>query len=216
MASHDSRYNIQEMLEEELLEKPTPEIKILNAAIAQFSEKGFHATKTKDIASLAGVAEGTIFRYFKTKEDILLRLYPLAIKIIMPKMVKDLTQKILKQEHLTAESLATFIISDRLSMLEANRKLLLAILPELMYRRELHQVVKEHLYIPIQTTLIQFSERVLDASYNITPKQFAQFVMSTLIGFALQGYLMATEVTAPISSKEIETYVTSMSHNWHV
>ncbi|MFL7790868.1 MAG: helix-turn-helix domain-containing protein, partial [Anaerolineae bacterium] len=37
---------------------------ILDAAAAVFAEKGFHRTTTKEIASRAGIAEGTIYNYF--------------------------------------------------------------------------------------------------------------------------------------------------------
>lgn len=41
--------------------------KIVAAAIESFAEKGYSATSTKEIAQKAGVAEGTIFRHYKTK-----------------------------------------------------------------------------------------------------------------------------------------------------
>jgi AcrR family transcriptional regulator len=44
--------------------------KILAAALALFQKRGFEGTTTKAIARKAGLAEGTIFNYFKTKEDI--------------------------------------------------------------------------------------------------------------------------------------------------
>lgn len=47
---------------------------ILEAAGRVFAEKGFHGATTAEIAREAGVAEGTIFRYFKTKKDILISL----------------------------------------------------------------------------------------------------------------------------------------------
>jgi AcrR family transcriptional regulator len=43
---------------------------ILNAASALFSRKGFHRTTTKEITRKAGIAEGTLFNYFPTKEDL--------------------------------------------------------------------------------------------------------------------------------------------------
>ena len=46
-------------------------MKIDEAAVMLFAEKGFANTSTKDIASKAGVAEGTIFKHFKTKDDLL-------------------------------------------------------------------------------------------------------------------------------------------------
>ena len=47
------------------------QINILSAAIELFSEKGYEATATSEIAKKAKVAEGTIFRYYKTKKDLL-------------------------------------------------------------------------------------------------------------------------------------------------
>src|SRR5687767_9372770 len=40
------------------------------AAEAVFAEKGFAATKMTDIAERAGVAEGTLYNYFPSKEEI--------------------------------------------------------------------------------------------------------------------------------------------------
>ncbi|MEJ8554005.1 TetR/AcrR family transcriptional regulator [Tepidibacter sp. Z1-5] len=45
--------------------------KIFNAALEVFAKKGFSAATTAEIAEEAGVAQGTIFRYYKTKKDIL-------------------------------------------------------------------------------------------------------------------------------------------------
>ncbi len=45
--------------------------KIFNAALKVFGKKGFSAATTAEIAEEAGVAQGTIFRYYKTKKDIL-------------------------------------------------------------------------------------------------------------------------------------------------
>ncbi|MCX8062725.1 MAG: TetR/AcrR family transcriptional regulator [Anaerolineales bacterium] len=47
-------------------------IQILDAAARVFAEKGFHAATTKEIAEAADVAEGTIYNYFESKEDLLL------------------------------------------------------------------------------------------------------------------------------------------------
>lgn len=43
---------------------------ILAAAIAVFSEKGFSAARLEDVAERAGVAKGTIYLYFATKEEL--------------------------------------------------------------------------------------------------------------------------------------------------
>jgi TetR/AcrR family transcriptional regulator, fatty acid metabolism regulator protein len=46
--------------------------RILDAAIAVIAEKGFHNSRVSDIADRADVADGTIYLYFKSKEQILM------------------------------------------------------------------------------------------------------------------------------------------------
>lgn len=49
--------------------------KILDASLRLFVEFGFHGTPTSKIAQEAGVANGTLFHYFSTKEDLIIDLY---------------------------------------------------------------------------------------------------------------------------------------------
>jgi TetR/AcrR family fatty acid metabolism transcriptional regulator len=48
---------------------------ILEAAIEVFAEKGFHHARISDIARRAGVADGTIYLYFRNKDDVLLTIF---------------------------------------------------------------------------------------------------------------------------------------------
>lgn len=48
---------------------------ILNAALRLFVEAGFHGTPTSRIAKEAGVANGTLFHYYKTKDELIVALY---------------------------------------------------------------------------------------------------------------------------------------------
>ncbi|MCI0372277.1 MAG: TetR family transcriptional regulator [candidate division NC10 bacterium] len=49
--------------------------RILQAAVKVFARKGYFAARVSEIAKKAGVADGTIYLYFKSKEDILVRLF---------------------------------------------------------------------------------------------------------------------------------------------
>ena len=49
--------------------------RILRAAIEVFARKGFYATRVSEIAEAAGVADGTIYLYFKNKDDVLISLF---------------------------------------------------------------------------------------------------------------------------------------------
>ncbi|MDI4646694.1 TetR/AcrR family transcriptional regulator [Cohnella hashimotonis] len=48
---------------------------ILDAAVKVFAEHGYHGSQISKIAKEAGVADGTIYLYFKNKEDILVSLF---------------------------------------------------------------------------------------------------------------------------------------------
>lgn len=48
---------------------------ILRAALELFTEKGIHATTTKDIARRAGVSEGALYRHFQSKQELAEDLY---------------------------------------------------------------------------------------------------------------------------------------------
>jgi AcrR family transcriptional regulator len=67
--------------------------KILESAIEIFAEKGYSATSTSEIAKKAGVAEGTIFRHYKTKKELLLSIVaPTMAKLVAPFVIKDLNK----------------------------------------------------------------------------------------------------------------------------
>src|SRR2546422_10003684 len=61
------------------LKKETTKSRIVAAALMLFRVKGFDATTTKAIAAKARVAEGTVFNYFPTKEDIALHFFELEV-----------------------------------------------------------------------------------------------------------------------------------------
>lgn len=48
---------------------------ILNAALKTFVARGYHDTKVSEIAAHASVAEGTLYNYFASKEELLLALF---------------------------------------------------------------------------------------------------------------------------------------------
>ena len=43
---------------------------ILAAALASFAERGFAATRLEDVAARAGISKGTLYLYFKGKEEL--------------------------------------------------------------------------------------------------------------------------------------------------
>jgi AcrR family transcriptional regulator len=55
-------------------QKQTRRQQILDAALRCFSRDGFHNTTTADIVRESGVSQGTLYLYFRTKDDIIVAL----------------------------------------------------------------------------------------------------------------------------------------------
>ena len=53
---------------------------ILEAAVKVFARQGFHQSTVAEIAKEAGVADGTIYLYFKNKDDILVQFFSFRTK----------------------------------------------------------------------------------------------------------------------------------------
>lgn len=56
------------------LRKEVRQAELLDVAAQTFREKGFHDTSTAEIAERAGVVEGTIYRYFATKRELMVQV----------------------------------------------------------------------------------------------------------------------------------------------
>src|SRR3984885_8724258 len=66
---------------------------ILDAATRLFAERGLAAAPTSEISDLAGVAEGTLFTYFKTKDDLVNALYRELKLELADAMMSDFPRK---------------------------------------------------------------------------------------------------------------------------
>lgn len=49
--------------------------RIIDAAVHVFAERGFYHARVSEVAAAAGVAGGTIYNYFKSKDDLLICLF---------------------------------------------------------------------------------------------------------------------------------------------
>lgn len=92
------------MISQSILEK---ENLILQAALNLFVKNGFHGTPTSKIAAQAGVSNGTLFHYYKTKDDLVIALY----NSIKTDLASYLTAKVSEQDSLEARFKNVFIHS---------------------------------------------------------------------------------------------------------
>jgi TetR/AcrR family fatty acid metabolism transcriptional regulator len=66
--------------------------RILEAAVAVFAGSGFHAATISQIAKAAGVADGTIYLYFKNKDDILVHFFNYKTRQVFARFREEVDQ----------------------------------------------------------------------------------------------------------------------------
>ena len=98
---------------------------ILRAAVKVFASKGFFNSKVADVAAAAGVADGTVYLYFKGKEQILHSIFDRAMAEFISEGKKELSQLA------TAEERIRRIASLHLEKLGADRDLAIVFQVEL-------------------------------------------------------------------------------------
>ncbi len=99
-------------------------IKILDAAAKVFAEQGFYNAKIKDVADEAGVAHGTVYLYFESKDDLLISLFRESLSEVM-RYVKSEIQK-----EKNAEDKLRRMISLQLELIETHPDLTALMLVE--------------------------------------------------------------------------------------
>lgn len=65
---------------------------ILDAALKVFAENGFHNSQVNKIAKEAGIAGGTVYLYFKNKEDILVNLFKTKLGSMIERAEEEIDQ----------------------------------------------------------------------------------------------------------------------------
>ena len=65
---------------------------IIEAAVKVFAKKGFYNAKVSEIAREAGVADGTIYLYFKNKDDILISLFEEKMQMLILRVEEAISE----------------------------------------------------------------------------------------------------------------------------
>src|SRR3954466_1543713 len=73
---------------------------MIKGAVSLFTEKGFHRTRTREIAKASGFSIGTLYEYIRTKEDV---LYLVCDRIY--DQVRERLQQVLNTKQATIEAL---------------------------------------------------------------------------------------------------------------
>lgn len=116
---------------------PPGKKKTLQAALELFSEQGYNGTSTAQIATKAGVSQATIFKYFKTKEELLYSIVAPVLPEIFGQFIVELKQ------YTSLEEAVAFIIHDRYQFLVANQLIIKIIIQELFVNNDIKNRMKE-------------------------------------------------------------------------
>jgi AcrR family transcriptional regulator len=132
---------------------------IIDAAARVFAEKGFHRATTKEIASAAGVSEGTIYNYFDSKADLLIGI--MARLAELEQLDVELTQAL--QGDVKDFMIAIF--RHRLARIQRGQELLQAVLPEVLIDPELRQRFYRQYVLRIATLMEQYVQARIELGH---------------------------------------------------
>lgn len=119
---------------------------IIDAAVIVIAENGYHQAQVSKIAKQAGVADGTIYLYFKNKEDILISLFQEK----MGAFIENIEEKI--EGKKTAAEKLLLMIEMHFNMLSVDRHLAIVTQLELRQsnkdlRLKINEVLKGYLEV---------------------------------------------------------------------
>lgn len=113
---------------------------VLSACLSLFSEQGFERTSTAAIAKRAGVSEGTVYKHFKSKTELLdASLEPLSHSVV-PQLASEFIDEVHPERFAHLEDLLRFVIHDRLAFAINNRAMIRVFAQEVFVRSDLLQV----------------------------------------------------------------------------
>ncbi|WP_223192800.1 TetR/AcrR family transcriptional regulator [Paenibacillus sedimenti] len=124
--------------------KPDKYYAILEGALRVFAEHGYHKSQVSRIAKEAGVADGTIYLYFKKKEDILTSLFQEKLGELVVRFNEGIN------DQMTAKEALRKVCEIHFSELEANIPLAYVTQIELRQsdlglRKEIGQALKRYI-----------------------------------------------------------------------
>ena len=166
--------------------------RIVEAAIHCFAENGYAATATNTIARRAGVAEGTIFRHFETKKDLLVRLVrPLFSRSLLPLVAEELRIETERADG-DLRTLMCAILANRLAFADRFAPLVRILIQEMRFHAELREAVAENFPAGLQIAADTVLKPYIASGQirAVEPAFFLRSVISLLVGY----YVIRTEV----------------------
>ncbi|MGL5885793.1 MAG: TetR/AcrR family transcriptional regulator [Bombilactobacillus sp.] len=169
---------------------PVGKKKVLAAALELFSNKGFHATTTAKIAQLAGVSEGTIYKYFPSKNELLKQLLtPLFLKIKNNFFIKV-------QNYHNLTELVSFFVEDRVQFVINNFSLFKLFIQEVLIQSPIADILgnilndQEGIFSDLQKLKDNFPE----INQQLSSMEILRIFLGPMIVYIFQNQLFQAEV----------------------
>ncbi|MCK9859754.1 TetR/AcrR family transcriptional regulator [Paenibacillus sp. ATY16] len=162
------------------------QLKIVKAASEIFAEKGFAGSSTSEIAQRAGVAEGTIFRHYKTKKELLVSIVaPVMAKLVAPFVMREF-YKVLDSKYDSYDQMLRAILENRLAFLEKHLNVLKIFIQEIPFHPELQEqfekLILAKVFEKVTPNILRFQEE--GTLVNWSPYTIIRLTVSSLIGYA--------------------------------
>lgn len=165
---------------------------IIRASIDLISEKGYDKVSTAEIAKRAGVGEGTIFKHYKTKKNLLLSIIiPFYIRFIAPVMADNLIDKVFNKEYDSFESFIYKLVDDRIDFVIKEEKMLKILIQEFIaqdiVKEEASKIFAQKIYPKVNKVVLEFKEK--DEIIDISTGEVIRIILSNMFGYIMERFI---------------------------
>ncbi|GGJ91498.1 TetR family transcriptional regulator [Lentibacillus kapialis] len=169
------------------------QIDILRAAVELIAEKGYYNTSTSEIADRAGVAEGTIFRHYRTKKDLLVAIVtPVISNFSAPLFAEQFVAQVFREAYATFKELLYAFIKNRFEFAQSNVPLIRILLQELAFHPEIQTVYKQQFsekVYPALNQAIDFYKQKGELK-DMPNETIIRTIVSTILGFMMTRFML--------------------------
>jgi AcrR family transcriptional regulator len=181
--------------------KASRRAELVDAALAVFSEKGVSEASVDDIVRAAGVAKGTFYLYFRSKEDV--------VTAVAARMVGAVAERAERMATATDRSPVGRLLGLAESMDEVGRTAVERELIVALHRpenRAIHDRMSDEILVRLEPTLTAIiSDGVADGSFQVQdPRHAAWFVLST---FGSLHHLVADPSEVAAATAELDAFI---------
>ena len=169
--------------------------RILDAAMEVFAERGYAGASTSEIAKRAGVAEGTIFRHYKTKKDLLIGIVaPVFFRFAAPQLLEEV-YGIFRAEYDTFEDFVRALYQNRFAFTRKHQRVLRIAFQEMPFHPEVRALIEEtvttRIYAEAKPLIERFQAKgeVIDAD----AASVLRVLVTLMMGFAITRFLIAPD-----------------------